>query len=754
MSDQGPPYGLVPAGRPDFVPAPLAEPLDDRYGCAGPAPAPPPSRVLSFSVLLRYRWSILGLGVLFAAAGVGVVAAVTGPVYTATAKVQISPVIPQLLESPNDMDRAYENFRNSQPDFIRGPEVLDCVLDRPAVRATDWYRNRPSTLLDRLVQRLELRPAQSPRDRLIEQLEVKAPKGTQLLLVSLSTTSPGDAKLVADAVIEEYETFANRLETDKERARLDELKQFIQDAETALTTNRLRVQTLQQELQSLGADSFVRLLDMRRESIAGLEVQERDVRIRLEALQIPAGPVSAAASQPASAATQPALRYMSDPEWRQLDRALSEARRRLADTEARFGAKHPLVPGLQSDVDLAQERLRDFEAELARRPAGLPAPAGSPAAADLPQLQAQQAALRAALAAEKESFSRDFKKAEELYRLMSDIAQADERIRAWRAEQERIEGNQRVAGRIRAWPAYEPAAPDKGRRTKLLIAAVFGGFAASVALAVLRIRFSPTVDAVAEAVRPVTGAFLGHVPLTPTVAEAETSPAVAESVRIVRTALLSRLDPARGQIVQVTSAGAGSGKSTVSLLLARSLAHVGKRVLLVDADVRRPGLAGRLGCAPSPGLLDLFAARGGEWRQLTLSTNTPGLTFIPAGGPACGGDAEYLANGAFSGVLTDLRAHFDLILLDGAPLLGTADGLILARHVDGTLLVVRERHCRRTALVEALAVLSATGGRLIGTVFIGSARGDRYGYGYAGSYAAESAPAPGASASGPDAPAS
>lgn len=123
-----------------------------------------------------------------------------------------------------------------------------------------------------------------------------------------------------------------------------------------------------------------------------------------------------------------------------------------------------------------------------------------------------------------------------------------------------------------------------------------------------------------------------------------------------------------------------------------------------------------------------------------------------------------MANGAFASLLHQWRGAYDLVLLDSAPLLGMADAGIIAGRVDGTVLVVRERYCRREAVLEALATLSAAGGKLLGTVFVGSGRFGGYGYGYAYSHGysdeappatpASATPTAGGSASEPDAPAS
>jgi Mrp family chromosome partitioning ATPase len=199
-------------------------------------------------------------------------------------------------------------------------------------------------------------------------------------------------------------------------------------------------------------------------------------------------------------------------------------------------------------------------------------------------------------------------------------------------------------------------------------------------------------------------------------------------------------------VVQLASAGPGSGKSTLAVLLARSLAQSGKRVLLVDADMHRPSLAQHFAIALSPGLLDLLArgqggaggaregeagAREGEAGASPYhATSIPTLSVLPSGRSTRQADQELLVNGTFSTLLAQWRGRFDFILLDGPPLLQSADAAILSRHADGTILVVRQRHCRRMALVEALAVLSSAGGKLLGTVFVGSGHEQVYGYGY------------------------
>jgi capsular exopolysaccharide synthesis family protein len=203
----------------------------------------------------------------------------------------------------------------------------------------------------------------------------------------------------------------------------------------------------------------------------------------------------------------------------------------------------------------------------------------------------------------------------------------------------------------------------------------------------------------------------------------------AEYVRMVRTALLQRLEEGGGKVVQITSAGSGSGKTTLAVMLAESLARCGKKVLLVDADLRNPSIHERCDIAAEPGLLGVLKARVGD-PEAIVKPGQSGISVLPIGKVSAEIDGELLANGVLAACLRRWCGQFDLVLLDSAPVLPVADARILSRLVDGTILVVREKHCHRAGVADALAQLGASGGALLGMVFVGSRLGGAYGGGY------------------------
>jgi len=189
------------------------------------------------------------------------------------------------------------------------------------------------------------------------------------------------------------------------------------------------------------------------------------------------------------------------------------------------------------------------------------------------------------------------------------------------------------------------------------------------------------------------------------------SPA-AEQFRLLRTRLEARDATRRTQLLLVTSPRLGDGKTTTSanlaLTMAREFQH---KVVLVEADLRRPSLAARFGMQAERGLVDVLV--GALPLEEALVT-VPGhqLTLLPAGAEAAR-STELLASSMMQGVLDALRARFDRIIVDTPPV-ALADTHVLARLADGVMVVVRAGVTPRPALERALASIDRE--RLLGIV--------------------------------------
>jgi len=166
------------------------------------------------------------------------------------------------------------------------------------------------------------------------------------------------------------------------------------------------------------------------------------------------------------------------------------------------------------------------------------------------------------------------------------------------------------------------------------------------------------------------------------------------------------------------------------MMLGKSLAHAGKKVLMMDADFQKMTLTKRFDLSNKSGFIESLRCRSIDKRHI-FPTETSGLSIVPAGKQGDDGAVfEEIANGAFETCIGELRKQYNIILLDSSPILMLADATILSSQVDGTIMVERELVSQRANVIEALARLGSAGGRLLGTVFIGSSSHEKYGYGY------------------------
>jgi capsular exopolysaccharide synthesis family protein len=210
------------------------------------------------------------------------------------------------------------------------------------------------------------------------------------------------------------------------------------------------------------------------------------------------------------------------------------------------------------------------------------------------------------------------------------------------------------------------------------------------------------------------------------------SPA-AEQYKILREQLRRLRHEGGLRTVAVTSAVKRDGKTTVAVNLAVALALDSEaKVLLIDGDLRAPGVHRYFNLSATPGLADyLGSSSSQDIKHLVTDTFLPGLRVLPAGKPSAAA-AELLAKGRMQRAMDELRAAFPdyQIVIDSPPILPTPDPMVIARHVDGVLLVVRAGKTPRDYVAKSLQFIGA--GKIIGLVLNGAELGlaSRYYYYY------------------------
>ncbi len=192
----------------------------------------------------------------------------------------------------------------------------------------------------------------------------------------------------------------------------------------------------------------------------------------------------------------------------------------------------------------------------------------------------------------------------------------------------------------------------------------------------------------------------------------------AEAYRTLRTSILLSSPGAPLHTVLVSSPLVGEGKTSVAYNTAIAFAHVGRRVLLLDADMRHPRLHDLFGVAKSPGLSEALSSGQPVEPAIRPHASVPNLWLLPAGSkPAM--PSELLGSARFDGLLQALKGKYDLIIIDSAPLLLVSDATVLAGTVDATLCVIRAGVTTKTAVERVAQMLERSGSYATGLVLNG-----------------------------------
>jgi capsular exopolysaccharide synthesis family protein len=201
-----------------------------------------------------------------------------------------------------------------------------------------------------------------------------------------------------------------------------------------------------------------------------------------------------------------------------------------------------------------------------------------------------------------------------------------------------------------------------------------------------------------------------------------------EDFRRLRTNLqfIGQETKGQGQAFVVTSPLPGEGKTTVALRLATVLAQAGEHVLLIDADLRRPQIAKRLGLEGAVGLTTLLIGRAGE-ADVLQATAQNGLTVM-ASGSIPPNPSELLASATMTQVLAAARKIFRYIIIDTSPLLPVTDAAILAHQTDGALVIINSQKTTTPQLRAALESIDAAKGKVLGLI-VNKIKRERRGYG-------------------------
>jgi capsular exopolysaccharide synthesis family protein len=484
-------------------------------------------------------------------------------------------------------------------------------------------------------------------------------------------------------------------------------------------------------------------------TLADIHVSREIAQKRLAYLK---GPEKEAEKPAAPGPVDPAVQAARD-RLNKLEAKLAAISSRVTEVSGSgaFAESHPQVQAARAEVQDAQDRLRSLVTpHQSPRPGGTavlrPAESAqlSKQMADLEveivSLQAREQGLQQRIAQLKRSMGAMGAREQEYSALTRGLetqrqqaAMLAEKLTAARMnEQSQIRGIQVVD------LAALPRQPSSKGPLKKILLGLAAGLGLGLALATA-LEYAHRVIETEEEVIGVTGfPALGAIPVVTTLGNRKRDrpldflggspmlPMHADACRMIRFALESQALEQPLRTILVTSPGVHEGKTTVTLNLGRAFYEAHRRVLLVDADLRRPALHHGLEVPNEIGLADLLCGTGLEAEA--FHTLSPGLEVMPSGTMPANPSA-LLSSKTTPRALELARGRADIVFIDSPPLLAVSDALPLTGLVDGVVLVVRSGVTERRALERAKEQLDRVGARVLGIVLNGlSSRDARYYY--------------------------
>ncbi|MGN7161595.1 GumC family protein [Sphingomonas sp. SAFR-052] len=278
-----------------------------------------------------------------------------------------------------------------------------------------------------------------------------------------------------------------------------------------------------------------------------------------------------------------------------------------------------------------------------------------------------------------------------------------------------------------------PQKPSSPRLLVNLAIALFAGFGIGAGLAIALEQMDEAIADPGEVERRLGLPLLGSVPkvdsVTPKEALLNRKSDLVDAYLAIQTNLAFTTEHGVPRSLSVTSTRPAEGKSTTALALATMLARSGKRVILVDGDMRSPSVHHLGGVSHDYGLSNFLAGQD-DIAPLTFDMKDLGFTAMSAG-PIPPNAAELLTGSRLSLLIERLHEHFDHVVIDSPPVMGLADAPLIASRVEGVVYAVESHGIRSTLVKTALARLASANAHIFGGVLTKfEARKAHYGYGY------------------------
>ncbi len=619
-------------------------------------------------------------------------------------------------DQPQLRQDEFERFVLTQARLLKSPSVLADALKITAVRDTQWYKSLDpdETLLE-----------------LSDSLAAAPIPGTNMLRVALTCRKREDPRVIVQAVVDQW------LVSVRRRSAEQFAEKSIEGATNELEVVEGAIRRKRQNLRSVASRLPAGATLNPADNIVSQDVKQYGEQVAQHTLelsqleqfrQLYADPNSIALTAEDRALVE------QDPQISQLSQSIFLLEQQLSSDKKVLGANHEEIKRLTSQLDASVEQIDQLrQARLIERRAELKEEANTAWANTQHALLESRENLEKAEARlhDQADLLRQYQDLED------DIKQyLDNRLELvnYKRARQRVIRQQSAVHINIAQPAIDPL-EQTSPSLLLLPMGMFLSVFLSISIALAVELLDKSMRTPQDMLRHLNWPLLGSVPHTDdeevdvlkvaTAVHDIPHSLMAESFRRLRTNLQYSAPPEEQKTILIASAQPEDGRSTVAGNLAIALAQSGRKILLIDANLRRPAIHQIFGQAMRSGLSDLLIGEQ-TLEQCVVPTDMANLSYLSAG-RLPPNPAELLDSEPWRKCLREATSQYDQVIIDSAPILVASDALVVATSVDGVILVVRAKINSRGIAKRASLLLEDVGARVFGTV-LNAVQSTRGGY--------------------------
>jgi capsular exopolysaccharide synthesis family protein len=676
--------------------------------------------------------------------------------YSATAYLKVDSDDRRLIFQTADEGGSASNFqlyRSTQQQMMKTPFVLNTALRKEGVSGLAELVEAPNAI-----------------EWLQKSIKIDFPDNGEIMRASVETKNSDSCVKIINAVVEAYMEEVVLNERNDRLKRLNSLEKVYSEAEQKVRSKRSELRALATALGTSDTDSLTVAQQNALQQFGLMQTQLSEVQFQLMQAegeleiarkweeQTLAEFEKTAAANNENGVETPVAEFVKTPKISSLQDEVDRARSRLESLRGNLGVNHPSYRRMadelafnekvlkrnleeaqedyQKQLELDRQRLKDaspgMNPELARKLASNYDFVSMVAKAET--LKNQEKLLREKVDQLSEETRQLGLSSIDVELMRAEIESLEDVLQRVSQEVERTKIELQTDSRIKLLsPAETSIPPDPKKR--LMRAGALGTFGLLVpfGLVVFWDLARRKVNDTNSVSKALSIESIGTIPIATW--DFTRDPIgdrnqmkhhqLLESVSAVATMLLYRAENDNMKVFMISSAVSGEGKSSVAYLLSRSLANFGKKVALIDFDLRRPTVHRLFGVPQTPGVLEFLA---GESSLEDCVQHIGGLSLdVFVAGQVEVSLQKKITDGTVAKLFEQLRHEYDIVIVDSCPILPVVDSRLISRYIDGVVFTLLRDYSRFPQASRALEILRSFGVNVLGSLVTG---GDQEQYGY------------------------